>query len=64
MERDFGEAPPMREYMGFVWIADQPGIRLRLLASSPEDARARVVEEYGEGHVISLWNGEDASKPR
>ncbi|SCF48217.1 hypothetical protein GA0070563_11855 [Micromonospora carbonacea] len=54
----------MREYVGFVWIADHPGIRLRLLASSPEDARARVVEEHGEGHVISLWNEEDAAKPR
>ncbi|MFI2667495.1 hypothetical protein [Micromonospora carbonacea] len=61
---NFGEAPSMREYVGFVWIADHPGIRLRLLASSPEDARARVVEEHGEGHVISLWNEEDAAKPR
>ncbi|MBB5825707.1 hypothetical protein HDA31_001896 [Micromonospora carbonacea subsp. aurantiaca] len=54
----------MRVYVGFVWMADQPGIRLRLRARSPEDARARVVEEHGEGHVISLWSEEDASKPR
>ncbi|WP_431897270.1 hypothetical protein, partial [Micromonospora haikouensis] len=52
------------EYVGFVWLADKPAIRLRLLASAPEDARSRVVAEYGEGHVMSLWNEEDASKPR
>jgi hypothetical protein len=56
--------PPLREYVGFIWIADQPGIRLRLLATSPYDARDRVIAEYGEGHVISLWNEEDANTER
>ena len=27
-------------------------------------AKAAVVAEYGEGHVVSLWNEEDAAKPR
>ena len=54
----------MREYIGLIWIGDQPGIRLRLWASSLKEARACVIEEYGHGHVISLWNEEDASSPR
>lgn len=56
--------PPMREYVGMIWIADQPGIRLRISATSLDEARELVVAEYGEGHVISLWNEDDASKPR
>lgn len=58
------EFPPTREYVGFIWIADKPGIRLRVAANSLDDATSRVIEEYGEGHVISIWNEEDASKPR
>ena len=54
----------MREYVGVIWIADQPGVRLRLAAESLEDARARVIAAHGEGHVISLWNEDDAQSPR
>jgi len=55
---------PIREFVGFIWIGDEPGIRLRLMAMTVTEARELVIEEYGEGHVISLWNEEDASKPR
>ncbi|MFD6663685.1 hypothetical protein ACFWDK_15130 [Micromonospora chalcea] len=54
----------MREYVGFIWIGNDPGIRLRVLAASLDEATLRVVEEYGEGHVISIWNEEDAARPR
>ena len=54
----------MKEYVGYIWIGDQPGIRLEILATSSEEARALVISEYGEGHVISLWNEEDANRPR
>lgn len=56
--------PPPREYIGMIWIEDKPGVRLRILASSLDEAESRVIEEYGEGHVISIWNEEDASRPR
>jgi len=56
--------PLMKEYVGYIWIGDQPGIRLEILATSSEEARALVISEYGEGHVISLWNEEDANRPR
>jgi hypothetical protein len=54
----------MREYVGLIWIDDRPGIRLRVRAGSLDEARSRVIEEYGEGHVISLWHEKDASSPR
>lgn len=58
------EDQPMRTYVGFVWIEGRPGVRLSVPARSLEEARAAVEAEYGEGHVISLWNEDDASKPR
>ncbi|MEU1685776.1 hypothetical protein [Micromonospora sp. NPDC005707] len=57
-------SPPVREYIGLIWIEDKPGIRLRILATSSDEARSRVTEEHGEGHVMSIWNEEDASSPR
>lgn len=54
----------LREYVGFVWIGDQPGIRVRLMAASLADARAQLVADHGEGHVISIRNEDDASRPR
>lgn len=58
------ETPPLREYVGTIWIGDQPGIGLSVRARSAMEARAIVIREYGEGHVISMWNEEDAAKPR
>lgn len=55
---------PKREYVGFVRIAGQPDIKLRLMASSLDEAEAIVIEQYGEGHWISIWNEEDARRPR
>lgn len=58
------QIPPNREYVGMIWIDDEPGVRLRLIARSLEEARALVIAQYGVGHVISLWNGDDASSAR
>ncbi|MGW1770047.1 hypothetical protein ACWCQL_39135 [Streptomyces sp. NPDC002073] len=55
---------PKREFVGFVRIAGHPDIQLRLMASSASEAWATVTEEYGEGHVISVWNEEDARRLR
>jgi hypothetical protein len=56
--------PPMKTYVGYIWIDDQPGIRLSVDAHSPDEAKAAVEAEYGLGHVVTLWNEDDASKPR
>ncbi len=55
---------PLKEYVGFIWIGDEPGVRLSVWARSPSEAGALVRAEYGEGHPMSLWNEDDAEKPR
>ncbi|MFE9804838.1 hypothetical protein ACWC98_35550 [Streptomyces goshikiensis] len=62
MNAELGESK--REFVGFIRIAGQPDIHLRLMAASSGEARAIVIEQYGEGHVISVWNEEDARRPR
>jgi hypothetical protein len=51
-------------YVGYIWIAEGPGIRFSIPAQSPDEAREAIEAEYGKGHVISLWNEDDSSKPR
>jgi hypothetical protein len=58
------EERPLRQFIGFIWIGDEPGIRLAVQARSVDEARAAVVAEYGEGHRISLWNEDDARRAR
>jgi hypothetical protein len=62
MEDDF--EMQLKEYVGFIWIEDQPGIRLSVWAIDGDDAWNQVIAEYGEGHVISIWNEGDATRPR
>jgi hypothetical protein len=40
----------------------RPGLRLEVQAESLEDARLLIEAEYGEGHIISVWNEEDANR--
>ncbi len=54
----------LREYIGLIWIGDEPGVRLIVWARSAPEAEALVRAEYGEGHPMTLWNEEDAAKPR
>jgi hypothetical protein len=58
------EDSPLREYVGFIWIGDEPGVRLSVWARSADAARELVEAEYGSGHPYSIWNEEDASRPR
>lgn len=48
-----------RKYRGIIWIDQQPGVKLRVWASSAEDAMAKVVAKYGEGHRVQLWMVEE-----
>ncbi|MGW6862868.1 hypothetical protein ACWGHM_30380 [Streptomyces sp. NPDC054904] len=57
-------AESKREFIGYIRIAGQPRIELRVMASSPLEARAIVIEQYGEGREMSLWNEEDARRLR
>lgn len=55
---------PLKEYVGFIWIGDEPGVRLSVWARSSSEAWALVRAEYGEGHPMTLWNEDDAAKRR
>ena len=53
-----------KEYVGYIWIDDRPGERLSVWARSANEAGTKVVAAYGEGHVYSIRNEEDAQRPR
>ncbi len=53
-----------KTYVGFIWIEDKPGVRLEIAAESPDAATAAVEAQYGAGHVVSLWNEDDAASER
>lgn len=53
-----------KEYVGFVWIGEEPGLRVSVLAADPAEARQLVESEHGVGHVISLWSEDDANRER
>jgi len=55
---------PLKEYIGYIWIGDEPGVRLSVWARDPHEATALVEAEYGKGHVMSIWNEGDASSLR
>jgi len=60
------EAGNLREFVGFVWpdddFSDQMG--LLVLATDVTEAVALAHEAFGDGFRVSLWNEEDAAKPR
>jgi hypothetical protein len=53
-------------YRAIIWErnSDRPGQRVSVLAESLKEAREKLVAEYGEGNIISLYNEEDAARPR
>lgn len=58
------DGSPLKEYVGFIWIGEEPGVRLSVMARSAAEAIVLVEAEFGSGHPYSLWNEEDASRPR
>jgi hypothetical protein len=42
----------------------QPGKRVSVVAKNLQEARDLLTEEYGTGHVVSLWNEADSNRPR
>lgn len=58
------DEPPLKEFVGLLWIGDQPAIRVRIEARTVEEAKIALEAEYGAGHSLSLWNEADARKPR
>ena len=55
----------MKLYQALVGEPDSDkGRRVSIYAPDIQEAKRLLEEEYGEGNVVSVWNEEDASKPR
>lgn len=56
----------LREYQVIWWTDDpaRPRERLTVLALSLDDANKQIKDKYGENIKSSIWNEEDAAKPR
>ena len=56
----------MRTYKAIVWpgTGDLPGERLIIQASDLDDAERQLKQQFGEDIRFSLYNEEDADKPR
>jgi hypothetical protein len=55
-----------REYQAIIWTSDpaRPGRRVRILATSLEDARRQLEEAHGQEAVYSLHGEDEAGKVR
>ncbi|WP_157359906.1 hypothetical protein [Caldimonas brevitalea] len=55
-----------RVYQAMVWSSDpdKPGERTTVLADDLGDAERQLRQKYGEDIEFSLYNEEDADKPR
>ena len=60
------DEPTLRPYQAIIWGSEPEsvGIRTIYFATDIEDAKRQLVAEYGERCISSLWNEEDADKPR
>ena len=53
----------MKTYKAIIWDGDpnKPGHRVSVLAEDLDDAKRRLEEKYGKGHVFNLHNEEEES---
>ncbi|MCP3877274.1 MAG: hypothetical protein GY701_02600 [Sulfitobacter sp.] len=54
----------LREYKAIVWRAENAGERVAVRAPSAAQAERRLRAKYGRDATISIWNEDDASRPR
>ena len=57
------EQNPLKEYIGVVWVGDEPGQRFVVLARGSWEAGEYARAEFGD-YPMTLHNEEDAHKPR
>jgi hypothetical protein len=58
--------PKMKLYKGIYWHKDAEnlGERIEIFAYDGADAKRRIREKFGKDIGISVWNEEEASRPR
>lgn len=54
----------VKEYVGYIWINDEPGKRISVWARSADEAMRKVEDEFGDGHPYSIRNADDAQMER
>ena len=54
---------PDQEYVAFIWMGGDVGTRVSVWASSVDAATEKVVEQYGDGHVIVLYSEAEVHRP-
>lgn len=59
----------LRPYEALISDCSDPGprsacLRVTVVAKNLDDAKEQLEREYGRGRVLSLWNDDDANKPR
>jgi hypothetical protein len=66
LSHHLGKDCGMKTYSAIIWDDDpqKPGRRVSVFAESLQEAKERLEEEYGEGHVFNLHNEEDAGRAR
>lgn len=62
--RTYDPASGVKTYVGFVWADNLPMVRIRLNARNSTEARAVAEAEHGPNRIYSIWNEEDAERPR
>lgn len=60
------EPDDLREFVGFIWRGDDFGEQtgVLIMATDSTVAASELRAAYGEGVGVSIWNEEDASRPR
>ena len=51
-------------FRALVWVEDQPGQRVEVVARNLDEAVKLLKQRYGEKVILSAWNEDDAKKPR
>ncbi len=63
--RTYDPAAGLKTYVGLVWSDDESEIqRIRFSARNSAEARAVAEAEHGPDRRFSVWNEEDAARPR
>ena len=60
------EPDEKRLYRALIWTPDPTvaGKRVQVYAMNAEDAKRLLQAEYGTENTYSIWNDEEASRPR
>ena len=62
---DEGSIERSREFVGFVWRGDWLDRQnVRVWAADSSEAHALLKAEFGDDFGVSVWNEEDAERPR